>query len=93
MPNRPLMPSTIKIFIRGEAKEAAKDIRDRPILERVTLDTRSPTELPSANTVIPRMASDISKILPNAFIRPTTSLHRQYIHNNPTKNPTNARKG
>lgn len=44
-----------------------------PSLETVTLATKSPMELPTAKTVSPKIASEISRMTPKAFNTPTTS--------------------
>jgi hypothetical protein len=54
--------------------------------------TRSPSELPTAKMVSPRMASEMLKMTPKALRIPTTSSATVEIQEIATTNPTKQRR-
>lgn len=76
----PPRPMPRRIFNSGPPKQADSAMTGYPSLAIVTSATRSPTELPTAKTVSPRIASEISRMTPKAFNTPTTSPATEDIH-------------
>jgi hypothetical protein len=76
----------------GPPKHAESAITGNPRRATVMSATRSPSELPTAKIVSPRMASLILRTTPSVFRTPTTSFAILLIHEMLTTKPTKQRR-